>query len=251
MTTNNFNTARAVLPHMLRSQGPLSAFDDKFLNDPDRYVRSYNIINRHTNVNTSFQTVNLQVKKKRKQLVAKIARLLGEYPRHWFAEEFRPRNLPLHPLDWSTILLQDLHNEAQLLPPHYTSDQRLAEIHRYMFQENQRQLQRNASASAARAGNIAEPYNKRTEANDASVHREPTEVERLQREIQRLKDKLGGIEEEYIHDLGRMDRMEELETKRRALATGNFSSHPYEECLRDVERLPKEIGFPYVPYEDD
>lgn len=91
---------------MLRSQGPLHPLDTtQYLNPADCYVRSYNILGRY-NVNASYKTVCNASRRKRRGLVTEIAAVLGNYSGDWLPFIFRPRNLPLHPLDWSTTFLQ-------------------------------------------------------------------------------------------------------------------------------------------------
>ena len=122
---------------LLRSQGPVDQLDTTQLSPAGRYVRSYNI-NGHCNINASYHTVGLQIKEKRRELVFTIVTILGNDPRSWFASSLRPVALPIRPLDWSTIVLQQLCVFAQSLPcdPRNTSvDERLSVAHQKMLAE--------------------------------------------------------------------------------------------------------------------
>lgn len=100
---------------LLRSRGPVDQLDTTQLNPAGCYIRSYNK-NGQSNVNASYNTVSLQIKEKRRQLVFNIVAILGNDPRGWFESSLRLVALPVRPLDWSTTLLQQLCVFAQSLP---------------------------------------------------------------------------------------------------------------------------------------
>lgn len=176
MTTNNFNTAQPSHQRMLRSHGPSSVFDHTHLNNAGCYIRSHNITNQQSNVNISFKTISPTTKAKREHLVTEIARLLGSYAGDWFAPTLRPRNLPVHPLDWSTSVLEYLYNAAQALPHTFTTDQRCSAI-------------RDAMSN----GPSTHPPNT-ANANKPHPSRRPSEAERLRIANQQLTAQVQGAE---------------------------------------------------------
>lgn len=137
MDANGANTVEPLRQMLLRSQGPVDQLDTTHLSPAGSYVRSYNK-NGQSNVNGSYNTVSLQIKEKRRELVMIIVAFLGNDPRDWFVSSLRPDPLPVRPLDWSTTLLQRLRIFAQSLPCDLrstTGEQRLSIAHQKMLAE--------------------------------------------------------------------------------------------------------------------
>ena len=261
MATNNPNTAQPMHQHMTRSQGPASVFDTEHRNPENRYIRSYNIINQQCNVNISYNTVGEVIKEKRESLATEISRLLGEYPGHWFPPAFRPRNLPLHPLDWSTVVLQDLCNFAQSLPNEHTPDQRRAAIDERMTQANHETRQSDAAAQSAGDENATKPFTTPLPDSTSSSH-DLSDFERLERENQHLADQVQGLSEELSNledelrdtkneetrHAKRCEKMEELEFLRQGSAMAR-AQYTNEYRRNRAQELKQKLGFPFIPQE--
>lgn len=121
----------------LQSQGSMNLLSTTLLNPARSYIRSYDFKKRY-NVHASYYTVGLQMKERRQALVVTIAAILGSDSRYWFAPSLKPVNLPAHPLDWSTTLLQQLCTFAESIPLDVRNtaiDQRLVLAHQFMLTE--------------------------------------------------------------------------------------------------------------------
>lgn len=119
----------------LRSQGPVDPLEFTQLNPAGCYIRSYTH-DQQCHVNASYHTVSLQIKERRRKLIEGIRTILGTDPHYWFPQPLRPVDLPLHPWDWSTSLLQWLCTFAQSLPcdtRNTTAEQRLDVAHQSML----------------------------------------------------------------------------------------------------------------------
>lgn len=229
------------------------------MNPAGSYIRSRNVHNQQCNVNISYKTVSPHIKGKREKLVTEIAGLLGTYAGHWFAPAFRPRNLPLHPLDWSTALLEELHSAAQSLPQHYTSDQRLTAIRDVMANAAHGSPQSDAAAQSAGEADATEAVGASNSA-DAGTSRKPTK-QQLQDRIQGLTEELNSMKsglhtanakyndknEEWVEAHGRAAELEFLMFALHKLATGEPSAYSDEELWSEVFRIEKGMGFSLVP----
>lgn len=180
------------LQRQLRSHGPINTTETTHLNPPDCYIRSYDC-NNNCNVNASFYTVGLVSRKKRKRLVTDISSLLGEYSGDWYAPSLRPHNLPLHPLDWSSTLLQQLCSFAQSFPRNITVDQRLALAHQDMLCGN---YATDGSAHSAGGAIAADSDTKSFTSGQVPINAQDFEVERLRAEKQQLLDQIQAMKEE-------------------------------------------------------
>jgi hypothetical protein len=194
MDPNGTNAAQLQRQPMLRSQGPLYPLDTTYPNPADCYVRSYDC-NQRCNVNASFNTVGLQIRERRKKLVTEIAALLRHFSGHWFEPKVRPRGLPLHPLDWSSTLLQQLCDFAQSLPRDITADQRLVVAHEAMSKVNKRPNTLGSDTEVHSAEHVRVEDCSTTEERFRTSD-QGTEVERLQTENQRLLDVVQALGEE-------------------------------------------------------
>lgn len=197
MKSNSTNTHPDRNPHrhMTRSQGPVDPLDTTHLNPSDCYVRSYTW-NGQYNVNASYNTVSLPIKEKRRKLVTEISLLLGTYAGDWFPLGLRPRYLPLHPLDWSTIFLQRLCNAGQHLAHLHSIERRLFIVHNAM-----KRLYARPNADVPTPHLTA--FNNSADPGTSSHVNEPTEdsskeeeFEGLREENQRLIDRVEAMSDE-------------------------------------------------------
>lgn len=174
--------------HMLRSQGPLHPLDiTQYLNPSDCYVRSYNASGRY-NVNASYNTVCRSCREKRRNLVIEIAAVLGDYSGDWLPFEFRPRNLPLHPLDWSTTFLQFVCNFAR---------QQRASAADQPQRSTPAQLHTDHNELFSAASDGSENLDKIGDADESSGDGSKEEgVEALRKENQRLIDRVQAMSDE-------------------------------------------------------
>lgn len=197
------NGAIAVEPPrqmLLRSQGPVDQLDTTQLNPAGCYIRSYNK-NGQSNVNAGYNTVSLQIKEKRRQLVSIIVTFLGNDPRYWFEPSLRPVALPVRPLDWSTTLLQQLRVFAQSLPcdPRNTTvDQRLSVAYQKMLAEASGTLY--CSANSVNMQQIHESFQKIDERDELHQH--------LVNKVQAMQEEIAEFVEgkkKDVHDLEVME----------------------------------------------
>lgn len=177
---------------MLRSQGPINTTETTHLNPANCYIRSYDC-NQKLNVNASFNTVGLLIREKRKKLVTEIASLLGDYSGDWYAPSLRPRNLPLHPLDWSSTLLKQLCEFVQFLPRDITVEHRLALAHQAMLGGRRDTDKIEHSAASA---NMADPDTMSYTDETCSINGQDIEVELLRAQKQLLLDQNQAMKEE-------------------------------------------------------
>jgi hypothetical protein len=226
MDANETNAAQLQRQPMLRSQGPLYPLDTTHLNPANCYVRSYDC-HEQCNVNASYNTVSLSIKEKRRKLVTEIATFLGHYSGHWYAQRVRPRDLPKHPLDWSTVLLKRLCGFAQSLPHGITVEQRLDTAHQTMLATEQHPAGPDSAAEStslhdATEGhpsgleNSAEPVNTHDAKKPTHTSDEKVKLEQLRAHNQRLIDEVQGMREELecediIHEIDSHFMREELE----------------------------------------
>lgn len=177
---------------MLRSQGPINTSQTTHLNPIDCYVRSYDC-NQKLNVNASFNTVGLLIREKRKKLVTEIASLLGDYSGDWYVPSLRPRNLPLHPLDWSSTLLLQLREFVQFLPRNSTIEQRLVLAHQAMLGGR---CHTDGPENSAESANMADPDTRSYTDETSSINGQDIEIELLRAEKEGLLDQIQAMREE-------------------------------------------------------
>lgn len=154
----------------LRSQGSIDLLDTTLLNPARSYIRSYDF-KRRCNVNAGYYTVGLPIKNRRRELVFAIVAILGDDSRYWFAPSLKPVNLPAHPLDWSTILLQQLCTFAESLPLDVRNtaiDQRLGLAHQIMLTEAANSSRSDSSADSANTHQPDKPSNSSNENEELS-----------------------------------------------------------------------------------
>lgn len=180
----------------LRSQGPINLLDTTLLNPARSYVRSYDFKKRY-NVNASYYTVSLQIKERRRELVVNIVAILGNDSRYWFASSLRPINLPTHPLDWSTTLLQQLCTFAESLPLDIRNtaiDQRIGLAHRIMLTEAANSSKSDSTADSA---NTCQP-DKVSEASDKNEEPSDLRFEKVETldELRALRDEIANMAEQ-------------------------------------------------------
>lgn len=238
MEADAINEAQLQRQRMLRSQGPLNPTDTTHLNPVDCYIRSYDC-HQQCNINASYNTVSLPIKEKRRKLVITISTLLGHYSGDWYAPSLKPRNLPLHPLDWSTTLLRRLCGFAQSLPRDITVEQRLHVAHRTMLDAVGHPPGPDNSVSPPNMGDADQPTHTGTDHN---------ELEQLRADNRRLVDRVQGMIEELetsdlIHAIETSFGEDHLEEAEAALTTckreleESSRRHSYFEGLHSKEEL--------------
>jgi hypothetical protein len=245
------NAAQLQRQPMLRSQGPLYPLDTTHLNPANCYVRSYDC-HEQCNVNASYNTVSLSIKEKCRKLVTEIATLLGHYSGHWYAQRVRPRDLPKHPLDWSTVLLKRLSGFAQSLPHGITVEQRLDIAHQTMLATEQHPAGPDSAAESTSLHDATEGHTSGLESSAEPVNthdaKEPThtsdeevKLEQLRAHNQRLIDEVQGMREELeelegdrdIYEIDLKYCQEDLEKAKEALET----------CRRESLALGSKFSF--------
>lgn len=221
------------LQRQIRSHGPINTTETTHLNPADCYIRSYDC-NQNCNVNASFYTVGLVSREKRKRLVTEISSLLGEYSGDWYAPSLRSHNLPLHPLDWSSTLLQQLCSFAQSFPRNITVEQRLAQAHQAMLKGN---CATTGSAHSAEGANTANSEAKSSSTEQTPINDQNVEVELLRAENQRLLNDIQAMQEELQPWI---DEVFELRDRKGAFekATAELSA-----CQRRLSEIERENGF--------
>lgn len=243
MEAHGNNAFQLQRQRMLRSQGPINVTVTTHLNPAGCYICSYDC-NEKCNVNASFNTVGLLIREKRKKLVTEIASLLGDYSGDWYAPSLRPRNLPLHPLDWSSTLLQQLCKFVQFLPRDIPTEQRLALAHQAMLGGRHDTGRTEHPAETAK---MANPDTMSYTNETSSVDGQNTEVEKLRAEAQRLLDQIQAMEEEvtsFADDLIELrDRnsileiaIAEVSAVKQGLSEEESPSLEHEEALRKLEK---------------
>lgn len=183
----NINTANSSQLPSLQSLGLVNDTSRFSISLHDCYVRSSNIEGTY-NINASFVAVKTLIRQRRVQLVKDICTLLGNDPDKWFAPRFRPYDLPSHPLDWSTMVLREMHLLAASTNNFLTADQRRAAVHQSM---------REASDNPQE-----EPVPVSHEETTASHHAHGSFMDSAA-EDQDVKDRIEGLEEEMFDLFGR------------------------------------------------
>jgi hypothetical protein len=233
MDANDINAAQLQQQPMLRSQGPLYPLDTTHLNPANCYVRSYDC-HEQCNVNTSYNTVSLSIKENRRKLVTEIATMLGHYSGHWYAQRVRPRDLPKHPLDWSTAVLKRLCEFTQALPHGITIEQRLDIAHRTMLATEGLPSRSDSPATSVNTHNAK----KSTHTSDQA------KLQRLRAWNRHLSDQVRGMHEE-IRDLKDEHVVDEVDAKRckQALLDLEKATEALETCRRTCEVLGSRLEF--------
>lgn len=155
------------------------------LNPPDHYVRSSNQ-GKSYNVNASYLTVKTVMRDQRVSLVKTISSLLGNNPDMWHS--VRPQGLPRHPLDWSTVLLKEIHKLAPSMPSSLNALQRIVAVHQVMWSASYQNRENASGKLLAGLDNAIVQQHADVAAREA--------VKAVQTEYQGMKDQKEGCEEE-------------------------------------------------------
>lgn len=152
------------------------------LNPPDHYVRFPNQ-GKSYNVNASYLTV---MRDQRVHLVKTVSSLLGNNPDMWYS--IRPERLPRHPLDWSTVLLKEMHKLAASMPSSLKVLQRIAAVNQVMLSASYQKREDASGKMLAGLNSAVVQQHAKAAAREA--------VEGVQTEYQQMKDEKKACEEE-------------------------------------------------------
>lgn len=256
MNANGANNVEPFQQMLLRSQGPVDQLDTTHLSPAGSYVRSYNQ-NGQSNVNASYNTLSLQIREKRRELVCIIVAILSNDPRGWFERSLKPEPLPVRPLDWSTTLLQRLRMFAQSLPCDLRSTtvgQRLRVAHQKMLAEAG---SHDSSADCNNAQQTNEPVPESDSNEHDKLHQACSDKVQAMREE---NEEIGEMrEEKWRNDLdlevleNRLKEMRRYEQEVQYLRTRNAwldlgfaierQQASYDQLQADISKQQRALGF--------
>lgn len=256
MDANRANTVEPLQQMLLRSQGPIDQLDTTHLSPAGSYVRSFNK-NGQSKVNASYNTVSLQIKEKRRELVKTLVAFFGNDPRDWFERSLRPHPLPVRPLDWSTTLLQRLRIFAQSLP----CDPRSTTVYQRLSVAHQKMLAEAGSHDSSADCNNAQQTNEPLPESDSNEHNKlhqacSDKVQAMREENEEIGDMR---EEKWRNDLdldfleNRLKEMRRYEQEVQYLRTRNAwldlgfaierQQASYDQLQADISKQQRALGF--------